>query len=49
VTIVYEADSAESAFAQIDRLAEQMKRTGASPESVELLVVDEERRIVGSG
>lgn len=45
-TIVYTADTAVEAFAEIDRLAEQMKRSGANPDSVELLVVDEERRVV---
>jgi hypothetical protein len=45
-TIVFEAKSAEEAFAEIDRLAEQMKRTGAPSDAVELLVVDERQRIV---
>ena len=45
-TIVYEATSAAEAFAEIDRLAEQMNRTGARADSIELLVVDENRRII---
>lgn len=45
-TIVYEAASVAEAFAEMERLAEQMKRTGAPSNAVELLVVDEERRIV---
>jgi hypothetical protein len=45
-TVVYEADTAAAAFAEIDRLAERMDRTGAPPDSVEFLVVDENRRII---
>lgn len=45
-TVVFEAESAEAAFAEIERLAAQMARTGAAPDSIELLVVDEERRVV---
>ena len=46
-TVIFEAVSAEAAFAEIDRLAEQMARTGVAPETLELLVADERRRIVG--
>ncbi len=45
-TIIYEAGTVAAAFAEIDRLAEQMKRTGARSDAIELLVVDEARRIV---
>jgi hypothetical protein len=45
-TIVYEAQSLADAFAEIDRLAARMRRTGARPETVELLVVDEQRRVI---
>ena len=45
-TIVYEAHTIAEAFAEIDRLAEQMDRTGARADSIELLVVDENRLIV---
>lgn len=45
-TIIYEAPTAEEAFAEIDRLAAQMARTGAPSDAVGLLVVDAERRII---
>jgi hypothetical protein len=45
-TIVFEGGCAEAAFAEIDRLAEQMARTGVAPETLELLVADQARRIV---
>jgi hypothetical protein len=45
-TIVAECDSAEAAFAEIERLAEQMLGTGASPDQIELLVVNERREIL---
>jgi hypothetical protein len=45
-TVVAECESAEAAFAEIDRLAEQMHRTGARPDQIELLVVNERREIV---
>ena len=44
--VIYEARTAAEAFAEIDRLAEQMSRTGAPSDAIELLVVDEARRIV---
>ena len=48
-TIVYEARTAEEAFAEIDRLASQMVRTGAPSDAVELLVVDQDSRIIRRG
>jgi len=46
-TVLYEAQSAAEAFTEIDRLTERMRHTGAAPDSIELLVVDDERRIIG--
>ena len=48
-TVIYEAVTADAGFAEIDRLAEQMKMTGARPDSMELLVVDENRQSLPSG
>jgi hypothetical protein len=45
-TVIYEATSQREAFAEIDRLSAQMARTGAPSDAVELLVVDENRKIV---
>lgn len=45
-TLIYEANTATEAFDEIDRLAEQMKRTGARSDSIELLVVDDRGEIV---
>lgn len=45
-TVVYEANTVAEAFAEIDRLAEQMARTGAAPDTIELMVVDENRQII---
>lgn len=38
--------SADAAFAAIDRAAEQMARTGVRTDAVELIVIDEQFRIV---
>jgi hypothetical protein len=48
-TVVYEAWSPEEAFAEIDRLAEEMKRTGAPSDAIELLVADQHGRIIRRG
>ncbi len=45
-TVIYEANTAVEAFGEIDRLAEQMDRTGARSDSIELLVVDDHGAIV---
>ena len=45
-TTVSEHLTANQAFAEIDRLAAQMVRTGARPDAVELIVVDDAFRIV---
>ena len=45
-TVVYEANTASEAFQEIDKLAEQMNRTGVKADSIELLVIDENRQIV---
>ena len=45
-TILYEAPTAAEAFAEIDRLALQMKRTGAPSDAIELLVVDADRNVI---
>jgi hypothetical protein len=45
-TIVAECETAEAAFEEIERLAEQMQRTGARPNQIELIVVNERREIV---
>lgn len=39
-TVVYEAATAVDGFAEVDRLAEQMEKTGARPDSIEPLVVE---------
>ena len=39
-TVISEHATAAAAFAEIDRLAAQMLRTGARSDAVELLVVD---------
>lgn len=45
-TVVSSHPSAETAFAEIDRLAAQMVRTGTRSDAVELIVVDESFRII---
>lgn len=45
-TLISEHVSAALAFAEIDRLAEQMRRTGAPTDAVELVVVDASNRVV---
>jgi len=39
-TVLSEHDSRESAFAEVDRLAEQMVKTGVAPDVVEIVVND---------
>jgi hypothetical protein len=39
-------ETAAEAFAEIDRRAEQMARTGVRPDAVELIVVDHSHRVV---
>jgi hypothetical protein len=45
-TLVSEYATAAEAFAEIDRLASEMVRTGAPTDAVELIVVDERDGIV---
>jgi hypothetical protein len=45
-TLISEHRTVADAFAEIDRLAAQMVRTGVRPDVVELLVIDGEGRIV---
>lgn len=45
-TLIGEHATVDEAFAHIDRLAEQMVRTGAPSDSVDLLVVDDAGRII---
>jgi hypothetical protein len=45
-TLVSEHRTVADAFAELDRLAAQMIRTGVSPDAVRLIVVDEEGRVV---
>lgn len=45
-TLVSEHSSLQSAFAAIDAMADQMLRTGARPDAVELIVIDDADRIV---
>ena len=45
-TILSNHATAEAAFAEIDRLAEERASRGAPSDDIELLVVDQERRIV---
>ena len=45
-TTISENATVAEAFAEIDRLAEQMVRTGARPETVTLLVVDARGSVV---
>ena len=45
-TLVSEHPTAADAFAELDRLADQMVRTGVSPDAVRLIVVDDEGRVV---
>jgi hypothetical protein len=45
-TVLSEHADTTAAFAEIDRLAAQMARTGARPETVELLVADADGHIV---
>lgn len=45
-TLISEHVTAAGAFAEIDRLASEMSRTGAPGNAVELLVVDAASRIV---
>ena len=43
---VTERDTIEGAFAEIDRMAAQMLKTGCPSDTVELIVIDEAGRIV---
>ena len=45
-TTLSEHASAAEAFAEIDRLAEQMVRTGAPSNAIELMVLDAEDRVI---
>ena len=45
-TLISEHATAMDAFAEIDRLAAQMVRTGVRPDVVELLVLDADGEIV---
>ena len=45
-TLISEHRTVAEAFGEIDRLSEQMVRTGAPSDGVELLVVDADDRIV---
>lgn len=45
-TVVTERDTIEGAFEEIDRLSEQMVMSGAPSNYVELIVVDEQGRMV---
>jgi hypothetical protein len=45
-TVISEHQTAADAFAEIDRLSAQMVSTGVRADYVELIVVDEEGRIV---
>ena len=47
-TVLYETEAIDDAFAEIRRIRAQARRTGGNPDVLELLVVDEERRIVRS-
>jgi len=44
-TLISEHTSINDAFATIDRIALEILRTGAAPQSIELLVVDEHGEI----
>jgi hypothetical protein len=46
-TIIYEAATVNEAFAEIDRLAAQMERTGVRPDTIEFVVADERGNVVG--
>jgi hypothetical protein len=41
-TLLSEHESAQEAFAAIDRLSERMLRTGAPSDAIEVMVVDEQ-------
>jgi hypothetical protein len=45
-TVVSEHHTAAAAFAEIDRLASEMVRTGARSDSIEMLVVDAAGRVI---
>ena len=46
MTVVSQHQTAAQAFAAIDALSQQMVRTGAPPNAVELIVVDSSDNIV---
>ena len=45
-TVIAERDTIEEAFAEIDRLAAKMVLNGCPSDTIEFIVVDEDRRIV---
>jgi hypothetical protein len=45
-TLIASCPTAQSAFDAIDRMAEQMVKTGAPSDAVELVVLDAEDRVV---
>lgn len=45
-TVVSSHPTADAAFAEIDRVSAQMMRTGARSDSIELLVIDRQYRIL---
>jgi hypothetical protein len=45
-TVISEHSTAPAAFAEIDRLLSETMRTGAPSDAVELIVVDQDDRIV---
>jgi hypothetical protein len=45
-TAVTTRETVEAAFAEIDRMAAQMLKTGCPSDTVELIVVDEAGRII---
>ena len=45
-TLISEHETAAEAFAEIDRLAAQLVRSGAPPDAVELLVIDADSRLL---
>jgi len=45
-TLLSEHETAADAFAEIDRLAMQMVRTGAPSDAIEMLVIDSDGRVI---
>ncbi len=48
-TLISEHHTVAAAFAEIDRLASEMVRTGAPSDAIELVVVDADDRVVQNG